>query len=315
MIIEICVFYIWFLVIDCLFCDFVFFFLLVQYGYLQVVMQLCQMLDEVWEQICQCQILFDWSYDWLYVCEQWFIVGQWSVLCLVFNFIGMVLYINLGCVIQVELVVEVVVSVMCVLVMFEYDFDDVGCGYCDCVIVDLLCQIIGVEDVCIVNNNVVVVLLMLVVIVSGCEVVVFCGELVEIGGVFCIFDVMCQVGCQLYEVGIINCIYVKDYCQVVNDNIVLLMKVYISNYSIEGFIKVVDEVELVVIGCELDVLVVVDLGSGLLVDFSQYGLLKELMLQEMIVVGVSLVSFFGDKLFGGLQVGIIVGKCVLIVQL
>lgn len=204
---------------------------------------------------------------------------------------------------------------MCLLVIFEYDLDDVGCGYCDWVLVQLLCCIMGVEDVCIVNNNVVVVLLMLVVIVSGKEVVVFCGELVEIGGVFCIFDVMCQVGCILYEVGIINCMYVNDYCQVVNENIVLLMKVYISNYSIQGFIKVIDEVELVVFGKELDVFVVIDLGSGLLVDFSQYGLLKELMLQELIAVGVSLVSFFGDKLLGGLQVGIIVGKKEMIVCL
>lgn len=139
-------------------------------------------------------------------------------------------------------------QVMCVLVMLEYDLDGVGWGYCDWVLVMLLCCIIGVEDVCIVNNNVVVVLLMLVVIVSGKEVVVLCGELVEIGGVFCILDVMCQVGCMLYEVGIINWMYVKDYCQVVNENIGLLMKVYISNYSIEGFIKMVEEVELVEIG-------------------------------------------------------------------
>lgn len=201
------------------------------------------------------------------------------------------------------------------LVIFEYDLDDVGRGYRDRALAQLLCRITGAEDVCIVNNNAAAVLLMLAVIVSGKEVVVFRGELVEIGGAFRIFDVMRQVGCILYEVGIINRTYANDYRQAVNENIVLLMKVYISNYSIQGFIKAIDEAELVAFGKELDVFVVIDLGSGSLVDFSQYGLSKELMSQELIAAGVSLVSFFGDKLLGGSQVGIIVGKKEMIVRL
>ncbi|PVW75250.1 L-seryl-tRNA(Sec) selenium transferase, partial [Klebsiella pneumoniae] len=101
----------------------------------------------------------------------------------------------------------------------------------------------------------------------------------------------------------------------VNDNTALLMKVHTSNYSIEGFTKAVDEAELAAIGRELDVPVVADLGSGSLVDLSQYGLPKEPMPQEMIAAGVSLVSFSGDKLLGGPQAGIIVGKRALIAQL
>ncbi len=179
----------------------------------------------------------------------------------------------------------------------------------------LLCQITGAEDACIVNNNAAAVLLMLAATASGREVVVSRGELVEIGGAFRIPDVMRQAGCQLHEVGTTNRTHAKDYRQAVNDNTALLMKVHTSNYSIEGFTKAVDEAELAAIGRELDVPVVADLGSGSLVDLSQYGLPKEPMPQEMIAAGVSLVSFSGDKLLGGPQAGIIVGKRALIAQL
>lgn len=281
----------------------------------QVVAQLRQMLDEAREQIRQYQTLPDWSHDWPSACAQRLTAGQRSALRPVFNLTGTVLHTNLGRAIQAESAVEAVASAMRAPVTLEYDLDDAGRGHRDRAIADLLCQITGAEDACIVNNNAAAVLLMLAATASGREVVVSRGELVEIGGAFRIPDVMRQAGCQLQEVGTTNRTHAKDYRQAVNDNTALLMKVHTSNYSIEGFTKAVDEAELAAIGRELDVPVVADLGSGSLVDLSQYGLPKEPMPQEMIAAGVSLVSFSGDKLLGGPQAGIIVGKRALIAQL
>ncbi|HBW3295266.1 TPA: L-seryl-tRNA(Sec) selenium transferase [Klebsiella pneumoniae] len=289
--------------------------LLVQHGHSQVVAQLRQMLDEAREQIRQYQTLPDWSHDWPSACAQRLTAGRQSALRPVFNLTGTVLHTNLGRAIQAESAVEAVASAMRAPVTLEYDLDDAGRGHRDRAIADLLCQITGAEDACIVNNNAAAVLLMLAATASGREVVVSRGELVEIGGAFRIPDVMRQAGCQLHEVGTTNRTHAKDYRQAVNDNTALLMKVHTSNYSIEGFTKAVDEAELAAIGRELDVPVVADLGSGSLVDLSQYGLPKEPMPQEMIAAGVSLVSFSGDKLLGGPQAGIIVGKRALIAQL
>ncbi|HHQ5696749.1 L-seryl-tRNA(Sec) selenium transferase [Klebsiella pneumoniae] len=289
--------------------------LLAQHGHSQVVAQLRQMLDEAREQIRQYQTLPDWSHDWPSACAQRLTAGRQSALRPVFNLTGTVLHTNLGRAIQAESAVEAVASAMRAPVTLEYDLDDAGRGHRDRAIADLLCQITGAEDACIVNNNAAAVLLMLAATASGREVVVSRGELVEIGGAFRIPDVMRQAGCQLHEVGTTNRTHAKDYRQAVNDNTALLMKVHTSNYSIEGFTKAVDEAELAAIGRELDVPVVADLGSGSPVDLSQYGLPKEPMPQEMIAAGVSMVSFSGDKLLGGPQAGIIVGKRALIAQL
>ncbi|HGW4086935.1 TPA: L-seryl-tRNA(Sec) selenium transferase [Klebsiella michiganensis] len=289
--------------------------LLMQYGHAQTVAQLRQMLDEARENIRQNQALPDWCEAWLMETSRRLTQRQQSALRPVFNLTGTVLHTNLGRAIQAEAAIEAVTQAMRAPVTLEYDLDDAGRGHRDRALADLLCQITGAEDACIVNNNAAAVLLMLAATAGGSEVVVSRGELVEIGGAFRIPDVMRQAGCVLHEVGTTNRTHAKDYRQAVNDNTGLLMKVHTSNYSIEGFTKAVDEAALAEIGRELNIPVVADLGSGSLVDLSQYGLPKEPMPQEMIAAGVSLVSFSGDKLLGGPQAGIIVGKKALIARL
>lgn len=289
--------------------------LLMQYGHAQTVAQLRQMLDEAREYIRLNQALPDWCEPWLMETSRRLTQRQQSALRPVFNLTGTVLHTNLGRAIQAEAAVEAVTQAMRAPVTLEYDLDDAGRGHRDRALADLLCQITGAEDACIVNNNAAAVLLMLAATAGGSEVVVSRGELVEIGGAFRIPDVMRQAGCVLHEVGTTNRTHAKDYRQAVNDNTGLLMKVHTSNYSIEGFTKAVDEAALAEIGRELNIPVVADLGSGSLVDLSQYGLPKEPMPQEMIAAGVSLVSFSGDKLLGGPQAGIIVGKKALIARL
>ncbi|MEB8289711.1 L-seryl-tRNA(Sec) selenium transferase [Klebsiella michiganensis] len=289
--------------------------LLMQYGHAQTVALLRQMLDEAREYIRLNQALPDWCEAWLMETSRRLTQRQQSALRPVFNLTGTVLHTNLGRAIQAEAAVEAVTQAMRAPVTLEYDLDDAGRGHRDRALADLLCQITGAEDACIVNNNAAAVLLMLAATAGGSEVVVSRGELVEIGGAFRIPDVMRQAGCVLHEVGTTNRTHAKDYRQAVNDNTGLLMKVHTSNYSIEGFTKAVDEAALAEIGRELNIPVVADLGSGSLVDLSQYGLPKEPMPQEMIAAGVSLVSFSGDKLLGGPQAGIIVGKKALIARL
>ncbi len=289
--------------------------LLMQYGHAQTVAQLRQMLDEAREYIRLNQALPDWCEAWLMETSRRLTQRQQSALRPVFNLTGTVLHTNLGRAIQAEAAVEAVTQAMRAPVTLEYDLDDAGRGHRDRALADLLCQITGAEDACIVNNNAAAVLLMLAATAGGSEVVVSRGELVEIGGAFRIPDVMRQAGCVLHEVGTTNRTHAKDYRQAMNDNTGLLMKVHTSNYSIEGFTKAVDEAALAEIGRELNIPVVADLGSGSLVDLSQYGLPKEPMPQEMIAAGVSLVSFSGDKLLGGPQAGIIVGKKALIARL
>ncbi|MFH5069682.1 L-seryl-tRNA(Sec) selenium transferase [Enterobacter cloacae complex sp. 2024EL-00215] len=257
----------------------------------------------------------DWCAAWGQEAGKRLIEKAQSALRPVINLTGTVLHTNLGRAQQAEAAVDAVTQVMRSPVTLEYDLDGAGRGHRDRALADLLCQLTGAEDACIVNNNAAAVLLMLAATASGKEVVVSRGELVEIGGAFRIPDVMRQAGCTLHEVGTTNRTHAKDYRAAVNENTALLMKVHTSNYHIEGFTKTVDEAELAALGHELNVPVIADLGSGSLVDLSQYGLPKEPMPQEMIAAGVSLVSFSGDKLLGGPQAGIIVGKRELIAKL
>lgn len=289
--------------------------LLTEFGHNRVAQTLRQLQDEARDDIRLRQALPAWCNDWAQATYQRLWDENASALRPVINLTGTVLHTNLGRALQAQAAIDAVAQVMRSPVTLEYSLDDAGRGHRDQALADMLCHLTGAEDACIVNNNAAAVLLMLAATASGKEVVVSRGELVEIGGAFRIPDVMRQAGCFLHEVGTTNRTHAKDYREAVNDNTALLMKVHTSNYHIEGFTKTVDEAELVTLGDELNVPVIADLGSGSLVDLSLYGLPKEPMPQELIAAGVSLVSFSGDKLLGGPQAGIIVGKKALIAQL
>ncbi|MCL5635069.1 L-seryl-tRNA(Sec) selenium transferase [Enterobacter vonholyi] len=286
-----------------------------RFGHTATVEMLRLLQDEARCTIQAENALPDWCSAWEQEVEQRLDEKAQSALRPVINLTGIVLHTNLGRAQQAEEAVAAVVQAMQAPVTLEYDLDGAGRGHRDHALAELLCQLTGAEDACIVNNNAAAVLLMLAATASGKEVVVSRGELVEIGGAFRIPDVMRQAGCTLHEVGTTNRTHAKDYRAAVNENTALLMKVHTSNYHIEGFTKTVEEAELAAIGRELNIPVIADLGSGSLVDLSLYGLPKEPMPQEMIAAGVSLVSFSGDKLLGGPQAGIIVGKRELIAQL
>ncbi|MGL5388726.1 MAG: L-seryl-tRNA(Sec) selenium transferase [Enterobacterales bacterium] len=287
----------------------------VKHGQTLISELLRQMQAQARETIKTLHQLPAWCQDWPQALHARLEQQQRPALQPVFNLSGTVLHTNLGRALLAQPAVDAVISAMTSAVTLEYDLDGAGRGHRDRAIADLLCQLTGAEDACIVNNNAAAVLLMLAAVAPGQQVVVSRGELVEIGGAFRIPDVMRQAGCQLVEVGTTNRTHLKDYRTAINEQTGLLMKVHTSNYSIQGFTAAVDESELAVLGREQGIPVATDLGSGSLIDMAQYGLPAEPMPQHLIAAGVDLVTFSGDKLLGGPQAGIIVGKKDLIARL
>ena len=172
----------------------------------------------------------------------------------------------------------------------------------------LLCKITGAEAAMAVNNNAAAVMLILSSMAKGGEVVVSRGELVEIGGKFRVPDVMEQSGATLVEVGTTNKTHYSDYEEAITEETKALLKVHTSNYRIVGFTDSVGIDELVPLAKERDIPVIEDLGSGVLIDLSKYGITYEPTVQESIRKGADVVCFSGDKLLGGPQAGIIIGK-------
>jgi L-seryl-tRNA(Ser) seleniumtransferase len=179
----------------------------------------------------------------------------------------------------------------------------------------LLCRLTGSEGALVVNNNAGALFLALSALAQGREVVISRGQLVEIGGGFRIPDVLRQSGARLVEVGTTNRTHIADYRAAANSQTALLLRVHYSNFRQLGFTADVPLAEMVALGHSLGVPVLDDLGSGSLLDTTLYGLAPEPMVQQSVAAGADLVTFSGDKLLGGPQAGLIVGREELVAQL
>lgn len=226
----------------------------------------------------------------------------------VVNATGVVVHTNLGRSLLADEAIENMREIAGRYSNLEFDLSVGKRGSRYSCVEDILCEITGAEAAMVVNNNAGAVLLSLETLAKSRQVIVSRGELVEIGGSFRIPDVMAKSGAVLREVGTSNRTHLKDYEGAIESDTALLMKVHKSNYSIVGFTAEVSLKELVELGAKHHVPVMEDLGSGTFVDFSRYGMIKEPTVQESVGAGADIVTFSGDKMLGGPQAGIIVGK-------
>ena len=224
------------------------------------------------------------------------------------NATGVVVHTNLGRSPLSRKVAERILEVATSYSNLEYDLEKGSRGQRNSHLKSLIEELTGAEAVLAVNNNAAAVLLALGTLAKGKEVIVSRGELIEIGGSFRIPEVMTQSGAILREVGATNRTHPRDYIQAINENTALILKVHTSNYRIVGFTREISLDELVQIGREFNLPTMMDLGSGCLVDLSPFGLPDEVTVQEVIANGIDIVSFSGDKLLGGPQAGILVGR-------
>jgi L-seryl-tRNA(Ser) seleniumtransferase len=226
----------------------------------------------------------------------------------VINGTGVVLHTNLGRAPLSESLRETMLEAAFGYSTLEFNLETGSRGKRAVHVEELLCSLTGAECAVVVNNNAAAVLFALSALARGKEVVVSRGELVEIGGSFRIPEVMEQSGAILREVGATNRTHPRDYRAAITEETALLLKVHTSNFAVVGFTAEVSTEELVSVGREASLPVMVDAGSGTLVNLSAYGLQGEATVGEYLEAGADLVTFSGDKLLGGPQAGIIVGK-------
>ncbi|MDD7761888.1 MAG: L-seryl-tRNA(Sec) selenium transferase [Firmicutes bacterium] len=226
----------------------------------------------------------------------------------VVNATGTVIHTNLGRSLINEEMAEEMVDILVHYSNLEYDLEKGVRGSRYQHIEELIKDITGAEAALVVNNNAAAVLLVLSTFAEGGEAIISRGELIEIGGSFRIPDVMEYSGCTLHEVGTTNKTHLKDYENAINENTKVMLKVHTSNYKVVGFTDAVSNTELKELSVKTGVPLIEDLGSGVLVDLEDYGLDHEPTVQESIRSGIDIVTFSGDKLLGGPQAGIIIGK-------
>ena len=226
----------------------------------------------------------------------------------VINGTGTILHTNLGRAIISKKHADYLSEVVTSYSNLEYNLEEGKRGERYSHFEKLICKITGAEAAMAVNNNAAAVMLVLSSMAAEREVIVSRGELVEVGGKFRIPDVMKSSNAHLVEIGTTNKTHLEDYEDAISENTGAFLKVHTSNFKILGFTESVSIEELCKLGREKDIPVIEDIGSGVLVDLSKYGLEYEPTVQDSIKAGVDVVSFSGDKLLGGPQAGIIVGK-------
>lgn len=226
----------------------------------------------------------------------------------IINGTGVVIHTNLGRSVLSAPIVDAIQQAGAHYTNLEYDLVSGKRGSRYSLVEEIICDLTGAEAALVVNNNAAAVLLALDTLAHDKEVIVSRGQLVEIGGSFRIPDVIAKSGAHLVEVGATNRTHLADYEKVISDATALLLKVHTSNFRVIGFTSEVSAEELVALARIKGLPVMEDLGSGCLVDLSSFGLPKEPTVQEIVKSGVDVITFSGDKLLGGPQAGLIVGK-------